>query len=317
MIAAMDVDEFWGTIESARTAVPRGQVEQQMDELRAVLAQWTAGDLHDAWTHLRAAIGQAHTWDLWAAGYLAAGGMSDDAFEAFLSWLVLQGRADFEATLADPDHLDDLTWAADGSSFRGPDLRAPARLGRSTLGPHPFGRLWEPELVGALAPVVAAYLFERGEIRLADRPMVAAYWLAANLGGDAVLELASLRGNEAEVGELWPVALAEVGVDHPADGVRAAAGWGAGIVLAGEGDLRWLTALLWPTRAHEDTDISELVYVVDDTLDWTGGAQRARDPDVRARARSARAAVDRAIRSLHDAHGDPTGANAILAAWPG
>src|SRR5262249_4867117 len=45
---------------------------------------------------------------LWAAAYLVNGGCSDDGFEYFRGWLIMQGRAVYERVVADPDALADL-----------------------------------------------------------------------------------------------------------------------------------------------------------------------------------------------------------------
>jgi hypothetical protein len=45
---------------------------------------------------------------LWAAAYLINGGCSDDGFESFRCWLIVQGRTVFERSVADPDTLADL-----------------------------------------------------------------------------------------------------------------------------------------------------------------------------------------------------------------
>lgn len=45
------------------------------------------------------------TWNLWGAAYVINGGCSDDCFEYFRGWLVLQGRETFERALANPDSL--------------------------------------------------------------------------------------------------------------------------------------------------------------------------------------------------------------------
>ena len=42
-----------------------------------------------------------YNWDLWALAYIAQGGCSDDAFEGFRAWLILQGREIFELALTD------------------------------------------------------------------------------------------------------------------------------------------------------------------------------------------------------------------------
>ena len=44
---------------------------------------------------------QAYHWDLWALAFIAQDGCSDDAFEAFRAWLILQKRECFELALQD------------------------------------------------------------------------------------------------------------------------------------------------------------------------------------------------------------------------
>jgi hypothetical protein len=53
---------------------------------------------------------RANEWDLWAAGYLALGGLGDDSFLDFRTWLISQGQERFERVLAAPDDLADLSW---------------------------------------------------------------------------------------------------------------------------------------------------------------------------------------------------------------
>ncbi|GAA1585730.1 hypothetical protein GCM10009678_80400 [Actinomadura kijaniata] len=48
---------------------------------------------------------ESYRGDLWGAAYLINGGASDDGFDYFRGWLVSQGRAVYEAALADPDSL--------------------------------------------------------------------------------------------------------------------------------------------------------------------------------------------------------------------
>jgi Protein of unknown function (DUF4240) len=45
---------------------------------------------------------------LWAAAYLINGGCSDDGFEYFRGWLIVQGHEVYERVMADPDTLADL-----------------------------------------------------------------------------------------------------------------------------------------------------------------------------------------------------------------
>jgi hypothetical protein len=45
---------------------------------------------------------------LWAAAYVVNGGCSNDGFDYFRGWLIVQGREVFEHVVADPDALADL-----------------------------------------------------------------------------------------------------------------------------------------------------------------------------------------------------------------
>ena len=49
----------------------------------------------------------AYRWDLWGAAYVINGGCSDDGFMDFRSWLIAQGRAVYDAAMADPESLAD------------------------------------------------------------------------------------------------------------------------------------------------------------------------------------------------------------------
>jgi hypothetical protein len=46
-----------------------------------------------------------NNWRLWAAGYVIAGGMSDDGFHYFRSWIVGKGKKVFDIAMKDPDEL--------------------------------------------------------------------------------------------------------------------------------------------------------------------------------------------------------------------
>ncbi|MFC7574583.1 hypothetical protein ACFQX8_20875 [Klenkia terrae] len=64
-----------------------------------------------------------------------------------------------------------------------------------------------------------------------------------------------------------------------------------------------------------DPDIDELVYTLDDTLDWTDRDLGSRRTGTRQRAESARAAVDAAVRAM--AQGDVAAARHLLDSWHG
>ena len=362
----MEVDRFWALVHTSRErldlADPERAVDEQVAALRAGLSTHSDHDLLLFQERLSEQTGRANRWHLWAAGYLAAGGMSDDAFDYFRLWLVLQGQTAFERVLAVPDSLADLPWDAGGATFdaaepagylvaeileeRGSDPgdalvtasatgepggepfaedddewfeatfprlvrrmeaqeasafpseeAAPADKVRSIAPPARTERVGPVE---RMQPALAAELYVRGHIHPQDRPMLAAYWLAEDSGGEAVLELASLRGHEPEVSDLWPRALAELGVALPVTTTRATMPWAARRVLDGERDARWLVRMLAGDFEWGDPpdDFEQLVLQLDHVLDWTDRDLQSREPGVRTRAVTARAALDAAVQAM-------------------
>ncbi|MFC4065858.1 DUF4240 domain-containing protein [Actinoplanes subglobosus] len=108
----MDVDDFWAIVDGARTGVD--------DTRTAEGAEQVAANVENRLIELgrAAAVGfslrydalgvPSYDWNLWAAAYLMKGGCSDDAFDYFRGWLVVQGRTVWERALQDPDTLAEL-----------------------------------------------------------------------------------------------------------------------------------------------------------------------------------------------------------------
>jgi hypothetical protein len=106
---AMDANRFWKLIEDARSQVP--------DPADGEVVAAQAAALLSACPREQIVAAQQVLWDLmadsyqnllWAAAYLINGGSSDDGFEYFRGWLIVQGREVFERSVADPDTLADL-----------------------------------------------------------------------------------------------------------------------------------------------------------------------------------------------------------------
>lgn len=117
----MDGDAFWTLVDASRADLdrtdPEAAVGHQLDALRELLAPLPDAELLAFQQRLHDSTARANDWRLWAAGYLAAGGMSDDSFDYFRLWLVLQGRTAFELLLDVPDALAELAWDDDGAAF--------------------------------------------------------------------------------------------------------------------------------------------------------------------------------------------------------
>ncbi|WP_420122080.1 DUF4240 domain-containing protein [Nakamurella sp.] len=108
----MTEDEFWAIVERSRGGGV-GLDPDMLNQLSVVVHGLSDQELLAFDGHFRAARDRAYSWDLWAAGYLIQGGMSDDGFEDFRSWLIAHGRDIYVRALAEPDSMVDLTWRPD------------------------------------------------------------------------------------------------------------------------------------------------------------------------------------------------------------
>jgi hypothetical protein len=106
----MTRDEFWDHIRATRRRDP----EEHADRLVKRLAKLPTPEILDFEHHWVSCLAEAYRWDLWGAAYLINGGASDDGFEYFCRWLVLQGRKVFEAAITDPDSLATAVGPDDG-----------------------------------------------------------------------------------------------------------------------------------------------------------------------------------------------------------
>ena len=159
----MESDEFWRLVDEAR-AGNEDDPDAQAARLRDLLTGRSSEELQSFDRHYREQLVRAYRWDLWGAGYLLAGGMSDDAFDYFCDWLIGRGRERFERVLADPDALADFApgnGAVDAELLRyavqeaheathgGAELPWPDDL--PDTGEDPAGEEWDEDDIDALA----------------------------------------------------------------------------------------------------------------------------------------------------------------------
>jgi hypothetical protein len=100
----MTLDEFWEHIRKTKRRDPDAQVEKLDKRLAKLPPEEIIDFLHWWDTMMR----EAYQYNLWGAAYLINGGCSDDGFEYFCNWLVLQGRDVFQAAVSNPDSLADV-----------------------------------------------------------------------------------------------------------------------------------------------------------------------------------------------------------------
>jgi hypothetical protein len=102
----MDREQFWALIEAAKAATD-GDCRAQTAHLVAALGERSVSEVLDYDRIHDDLMAESYRWDLWGAAYLINGGCSDDGFDDFRGWLLGQGRAIWQATLAHPDSLAD------------------------------------------------------------------------------------------------------------------------------------------------------------------------------------------------------------------
>lgn len=101
LLDAMDEELFWQLMETGgATTVER------LDTLPDRLAAYGAPAIKMFGQMAMDRVAEAYREDVWALAYLLMDGCSDDAFEYFRNWLVLQGKTKFTAILGDPDGFD-------------------------------------------------------------------------------------------------------------------------------------------------------------------------------------------------------------------
>ncbi|WP_409240330.1 DUF4240 domain-containing protein [Streptomyces sp. PA5.6] len=104
----MDIQQFWNLIEQARQQAPDpADVDAVAQQATALLAARPLEAIVDTHQAVHQLLADSYRAPLWAAAYMINGGCSDDGFDYFRGWLIMQGSTVFEQALADPDTLAD------------------------------------------------------------------------------------------------------------------------------------------------------------------------------------------------------------------
>ena len=100
----MDWKPFWKIIEESYRPDAIDHFEALKEHLHTL--KWF--EVVEFQARFDEAVAEANNLDLWGAAYLINGGCSDDGFDYFRDWLLLQGRKVYEAALKNPDSLADV-----------------------------------------------------------------------------------------------------------------------------------------------------------------------------------------------------------------
>jgi hypothetical protein len=109
----MNRDHYWALIDRTRAESGKDP-EEQAKLLQSAVSALSAEEILDFEKHTTALLDASYRNRLWGAAYLINGGCSDDGFDYFRGWLIAQGRATYEAALANPDSLADCEALGDG-----------------------------------------------------------------------------------------------------------------------------------------------------------------------------------------------------------
>lgn len=95
---------FWRLIELSRKG-SEGDVYIQLDNLRHRLLKLPEDELRSFDKVFWELMDESYRADLWGAAYIIKGGCSDDSFDYFRGWLIMQGEQPFTEALRNPDSL--------------------------------------------------------------------------------------------------------------------------------------------------------------------------------------------------------------------
>jgi hypothetical protein len=99
----MTEDVFWELIDHG---LGHQSIGERLETLPDRLALFKPAEIRKFDQILRELDNAVYRTDIWALAYLLRGGCSDDSFDDFRGWLILQGRKVFETTSAEPDNFE-------------------------------------------------------------------------------------------------------------------------------------------------------------------------------------------------------------------
>lgn len=161
----MNTHEFWNIIDSVH-ASSGGDMDKKCELLKDHLKALDPDELTDYIARFDEANAAAYTWPLWGAAYVLQGGCSDDAFTDFRATLISHGRSVYEAALADPESLSQVSYSDEedvcyeGFQYVQNDV-AEEKLGaipesKVCFPDEPIGEEWDEDTVDDLYPLLAA-----------------------------------------------------------------------------------------------------------------------------------------------------------------
>ena len=108
----MNENEFWVIIEKSGNP-ERVEPEEQCENITETLEAMNKQEIIDfSNIHLNLLV-KSYTWPMIKASYVLTGFASDDGFQDFQNWVILNGKDRFYKTIENPDYLAEYITAQD------------------------------------------------------------------------------------------------------------------------------------------------------------------------------------------------------------
>ena len=205
--------EFWDVIDQARAT---GSCAESARDLGRILSKLRSTEIEAFARDQEDLMRDSYRWDLWGAAFVINGGCSDDGFDYFRGWLMLQGRDVWEAALRDPESLAGVSFRGDAECedalySAGKAYEQVAGAGLRPTSEHrpaaPSGTAWQEADLEALYPKLwNRFAVEGSQSEVADTGYyVEGHWerqnetgyklLASGAYDSAARTFAQVRGN--------------------------------------------------------------------------------------------------------------------------
>ena len=170
----MDNVEFWSVIARARGTTSPEAGSAEASNLKQVLESFATAEVKAFSRRYNELLCELNTWELWGAGYVLQGGMGDDEFHYFLSWVIGKGEAVFRVAKDEPDSLANYVGDEDVDNEALEYAALDVLEDRSVADPRdefdgfpdddPTGEEWDEDEVGDLYPGCLQVSRRRGNL---------------------------------------------------------------------------------------------------------------------------------------------------------
>lgn len=167
--------EFWDVIDQARAM--GNSCAESTRALDGILSELSSTEIEAFARAQEDLMPTSYRWDLWGAAFVINGGCSDDGFDYFRGWLMLQGRDVWEAALRDPESLADVSIDGDAECEDALYVASKAyeQVAGRSLPPsrddhlrQPIGTAWQEADLEALYPKLWKRFAAKGAQRQAQ-----------------------------------------------------------------------------------------------------------------------------------------------------